>query len=294
MPLRWDFEGREWPNREHSRFVRAGSLDWHVQDMGEGPPILLLHGTGSATHSWRDVMPVLAQHHSVVALDLPGHGFTRGKLSGGLSLRAISRVLADLLSALALEPALVVGHSAGSAIAIQWSLDTKSKAPLVGLNPALTPFPGLAAQLFPAMAKMLFVNPFAPRLFAQIARVPGEAERFLARSTGSAIDEVGARCYRQLFGYSRHCAGALDMMASWDLDRLHTSLPQVSNRMLLVHADGDEAIPLTSVESALARLPNATLVQVPKLGHLAHEEKPEELAALIAQFAAEQIASTPG
>lgn len=293
MPLRWDTEGRDWPNREHSRFVRAGSLEWHVQEMGDGPSILLLHGTGSATHSWRDVMPLLAKQNRVTALDLPGHGFTRGKLSGGLSLPAISRALAELLDTLAINPALVAGHSAGSAIAIQWALDTQSKAPLVGLNPALTPFPGLAAQLFPAMAKMLFVNPFAPRLFAQIARVPGEAERFLARSTGSRIDEVGARCYRQLFGYSRHCAGALDMMASWDLDRLHASLPQVSNAVLLVHADGDEAIPLGSIEQALAQLPNAQLKQLPELGHLAHEESPEAVAALIAEFAEGHLAATP-
>ena len=41
---RWDVEGRDWPNRAASRFVDAGQLRWHVQVMGEGPVLLLLHG----------------------------------------------------------------------------------------------------------------------------------------------------------------------------------------------------------------------------------------------------------
>ena len=50
----WKREGRDWPNREASRFVLASGLWWHVQVMGSGPVLLLLHGTGAATHSWRD------------------------------------------------------------------------------------------------------------------------------------------------------------------------------------------------------------------------------------------------
>ena len=95
-----------------------------------------------------------------------------------------------------------------------------SPVPVVGLSPALMPFPGLAAQLFPAMAKMLFLNPFVPSLFARMARREGETARFLYRSTNSRIDGTGLRCYETLMGSSDHCAGALAMMANWDLDAL--------------------------------------------------------------------------
>ena len=57
---------RDWPNAAHSQFVRAAGLDWHVQIMGSGPTLLLLHGTGAATHSWRDLMPFLAEHFTLV------------------------------------------------------------------------------------------------------------------------------------------------------------------------------------------------------------------------------------
>ena len=71
-----DLPGRDWPNRAASRTVRAAGLNWHVQVMGSGPVLLLAHGTGAATHSWRGLAPLLAQHFTVVAPDLPGHGYT--------------------------------------------------------------------------------------------------------------------------------------------------------------------------------------------------------------------------
>ena len=47
----WEVDGRDWPNRDSSRFVTAGGLRWHVQVAGTGPVVLLVHGTGAATHS---------------------------------------------------------------------------------------------------------------------------------------------------------------------------------------------------------------------------------------------------
>ena len=74
--LNWERDGRDWPNRASSRFVDAGGLRWHVQVMGEGPVVLLIHGTGASTHSFRALAPLLAPHFTVVVPDLPGHGFT--------------------------------------------------------------------------------------------------------------------------------------------------------------------------------------------------------------------------
>ncbi|MFN7220437.1 MAG: alpha/beta fold hydrolase, partial [Burkholderiales bacterium] len=104
--LSWQREGRDWPNREASRFVEAGGIRWHVQVMPavalnrqsspktspsnvratateERPVVLLVHGTGAASHSWRGLMGDLAQHFTVVAPDLPGHGFTSAPPSSG-------------------------------------------------------------------------------------------------------------------------------------------------------------------------------------------------------------------
>lgn len=290
---RWEVEGRDWPNRQHSRFVDAGRLRWHVQTWGEiggkAPALLLLHGTGAATHSWRALGPLLAERFTIVAPDLPGHGFTTGRPAGGMAMPAMARAVADLLRTMGIAPAVIVGHSAGAAIAIRMALDGQAApATLVGLDAALLPFPGLAARLFPALARALFVNPLAPHLFAQLARTPGETARFLQRSTGSAIDSEGVRCYERLFATAGHCSGAITMMAAWDLDALQRDLPRLATPLLLIHGEGDTAIPIATAHAAAALVADGRVTPLAGLGHLAHEERPDEVAALIRDFAGER------
>lgn len=281
---RWAEEGRDWPLADHSRFVSAAGLQWHVQRFGSGPVALLLHGTGAATHSWRDLAPLLARHFTVLSLDLPGHGFTQGRLSGGMRLPVVARAVAELLGREDAAPALTIGHSAGVAIAVQMAL-AGSPAPITGFNPALTPFPGIAARIFPTMAKLLFANPFVAHMCAAIAARPGEVERFLKRATGSRIDAAGVEYYRRLFATSRHCDGALGMMADWDLEALSERFAEVSVPVLLVHGEHDAAVPRDAAERAAAAIPGAVLEIMPAAGHLAHEERPREAADRILRFA---------
>lgn len=283
---RWEAEGRDWPNRAHSRFVDVGQVRWHVQMMGEGPVLLFLHGTGAATHSWRALAPLLADRFTVVAPDLPGHGFTVGRPVGGLSMTAMARGVADLLRALALAPRVIVGHSAGAAIAARMALDgLVDPGAIIGLDAALLPFPGLGAKLFPTLARLLFVNPLAPHFFARLARTPGETARFLLRSTGSRIDAEGVGWYERLFATSGHCAGAITMMADWDLVALRRDLPRLDVPLLLVHGEADAAIPLANAREAAELAGEAHVVPLADLGHLAHEERPEDVAAIIRDFA---------
>lgn len=287
---RWEVEGRGWPLRAHSRFVAVGPLRWHVQLLGAGPPLLLLHGTGAATHSWRDVAPRLAERFTVVAPDLPGHGFTTGRPAGGMALPAVAAAVTELLAALDLAPRILVGHSAGAAIAIRMALDgTVPGEGIVGIGAALLPFPGVAGKLFPSLARLLFVNPFTPQLFAVIARAPGETGRFLHRSTGSRIDAAGVDCYARLFGTAAHCAGAIAMMADWNLERLKRDLPGLRVPLVLIHGTGDASVPLSAARAAAAIIPGARLVTLPNLGHLAHEENPDMIVSIINDFARDRV-----
>ncbi len=286
----WEKQGRDWPNRDASRFVEVGRMRWHVQAVGAGPVLLLLHGTGAATHSWRALLPLLAERFTVVAPDMPGHGFTSGRPAGGLSMVAMARAVGELVAALDVTPRLIIGHSAGVAVAVRMVLDgLATPAGIIGLNSALMPFPGIAAKLFPTLARMLFVNPFAPHIFAGIARQQGEVGGFLKRSTGSRIDTEGANLYQRLFATPAHCAGAITMMADWDLESLTRDLPKLAVPLLLVHGEGDAMIPPASARDAAALVPGARVETLAGLGHLAHEEAPDQVAALIAGFAAAQV-----
>ena len=273
----WDVEGKAWPNRAASRFVIADGLQWHVQVMGAGPVLLLLHGTGAASHSWRDVAPLLAPHFTVVAPDLPGHGFTATPPS--MALPAMVRSIAALLDALQMQPAMVAGHSAGAAIALRMVLD-KRIAPkaAASIGGALLPFPGIGAMLFPAMARLLFVNPFMPQLFTMRARAPGEVERFLEKSTGSKIDAAGTLHYEQLFRSPGHVSAVLGMMANWDLVPLERDLGQLAVPLELLHGERDKAVPVSVARAVARKVPGCELGILPGLGHLAHEEQPGLIA----------------
>lgn len=282
----WDRDGADWPNREHSRFIANGGYRWHVQWMGSqgAPRCLLLHGTGAATHSWRDLMPLLAERFEVLAMDLPGHGFTRSNFGQAVTLPGMAASVEALLEQEAFAPDLIVGHSAGAAIGIQMLLASGHKVPLVGLNPALLPFPGLAAKLFPSLAQLLFVNPVVSVIVARMMRAPAEPERFLKRATGSRLDAAGLRAYRALLTKSGHCDGAIRMMANWRLEDLQARLPKLDAPVLLLHASGDTAILQTAVQGAADLIPGARLVTVQGVGHLAHEERPEDVAKVITGF----------
>lgn len=283
----WKTEGRDWPNAGASRFVTAGGLKWHVQVLGEGPVLLLLHGTAASTHSWRDLAPLLARHFTVVAPDLPGHGFTSPLPRP--SPVAVAKAVTALVEALGLPPSLTIGHSAGAALALTMARE-RLAAPqaVVSLGGALLPFPGMAGKLFPAMARALFVNPLVPGLFALRARVPGEVPAFLARSTGSRIDAHGVALYERLMRSSGHVGGALALMANWDLEPLAAGYPMLDLPVLLAHGEKDLTVPADVARTVAAKLPQGRPLILPGLGHLAHEEAPEQHAALILDFAREQ------
>lgn len=294
----WETDGRNWPNRSASRFIEAGGYNWHVQIMGpdgkDVPVCLLIHGTGASTHSWRDLMPLLAQDYRVIAMDLPGHGFTRPNFRQRVTLPLMAGSIAALLDSLDAVPALIVGHSAGAAIGMQIMLDRDWQVPLVGLNPALMPFPGLASKLFPQLAKMLFTNPLVSQIFARMARYPGTVERFLGKATGSTIDRAGLKQYEILMSRSGHCDGAIRMMASWRLEPLQARMQELQAPVLLVHASGDTAIPRSAVKGAADLIPHCIFEELKGAGHLAHEERPQQIARLIGEFAAAKASEEAG
>jgi magnesium chelatase accessory protein len=244
--------------------------------------ILLLHGTGAATHSWRTLAPLLAREARIVAPDLPGHGFSSAPASReDYSLPGMAKALAALLRALDVSPTVVVGHSAGAAIGARMCLDG-AIAPhtLVAINGAWLPFGGPAARLFSPAARILADSPIAAWLVARSARDPSLAQRLL-EGTGSTVDEAGRHAYARLMRSPAHVGGALAMMAHWDLAPLLRDLPRLRQRLLLLAGAADRTVaPMQSARIARS-VPGARLEILPGLGHLAHEEAPESFAARI-------------
>ena len=161
--------------------------------MGRGPAVLFVHGTGSANDSWRGLAPLLARHFTVIAPDLPGHGFTSAPAPDLATLPGMAGALSSLLRTLGVSPELVVGHSAGAAIAARMCLDADIRPRgLVSLNGALLPLRGLPGHVFSPVAK-LAANPFVSRLIAKRAADRSAVEAPHPR-TGSTLDPSASSC----------------------------------------------------------------------------------------------------
>ena len=279
----WARDGATWPNAESSRFIDQRPHRWHVQEAGAGETILLLHGAGGATQSWRGLFPILSRSCHVVAPDLPGQGFSRL----GTRLRCRPAAMADDIAALCgaegWSPRIIVGHSAGAVLALELASRLRP-AGIVGLNAALGNFEGVAGWLFPLMAKFMAVNPLIPPLLSRMAG--GEARvRELLASTGSTIDAQGVSLYRRLMTDTGHIDGTLAMMAAWSVDGTLNRLPAIERPVLLLAGAQDGTVPPRTSREAALRLPNGTFAEVPGLGHLLHEEAPELAAQHILSFA---------
>ena len=278
-------DGQNWPNREASRFIQAAGIRWHIQQLGDGPPLLLIHGTGSASHSWRGMAPLLARHFNVLAIDLPGHGFTQRPPKRLFTVPGMAGGVGELLRELNVSPSLVIAHSAGAAVMLRMALDhTMTARGLVSLNGALKPYGGDAARWLSPVAKALFLNPLMPRLFAWRAGDRASVER-LIRNTGSTIDPAGVENYRTLVANPDHVAAALGMMANWDLQPLARDLRRLAVPLLLIAGQNDKAIKADDVFAVRDSVPHATVEIMRGLGHLAHEEQPQAVSDLVIAFA---------
>ncbi len=306
--LSWNRDGAHWPLREYSRFITQGHLQWHVQRLAPAHSatrssahrVWLLHGTGASTHTWRDLAPILAQHHEVISVDLPGHAFTRGAVDADLTLPGMARALIELHTALdhlrdpvgaqsssqaygTMQADTWIGHSAGAAVALKvMQLQPSIVHDAVSLNGALLPWGGHAASFFMPMARALATHPWSTRFFLWNARRPGTVEALL-QDTGSVIDERGHRLYEMLAHNETHLRAVLRMMANWELEPFARELPQLHGRVTLISSAQDGTVPPSVSARASKLIRGSRLIALPRWGHLGHEEAPAEWASLILQ-----------
>lgn len=280
----WQSLKTPWPNAEHSVFVTAAGIQWHIQHWvcASKPSIVLLHGTGSSSHSWAQLAPLLATEFDVLCIDLPGHGFTETGHHQQASLTGMAQAVSRLLTTLGIAPAMIAGHSAGAAIAIEMTLQgIVTPKYLVSINGALLPLSSPATAVFSPLAKVLAGNPIVPRLFSwQAGR--DKPVRQLLKSTGSTVNQEMINCYTQLVANPQHVSGALMMMANWDLHPFEKKLIELKTPLCLIACSADKTVsPRQSAKVHQQLSLTSTLELIPNLGHLGHEENPALFDSMI-------------
>ena len=284
--MEWGRYKGSWPNAAHSRFVHVPPHKWHVQEMGQGPKVLFLHGAGGSTHSWAGIFEDLARDHHVLALDLPGQGFTKMGRRDRSGLPEMTQDIDALLAELSFSPDVIVGHSAGAAIAVSLAHKRSSVLGVMSINGAFESFEGVAGILFPVFAKILALNPATGPLVSMFSSNNARVRKLIA-STGSAPFDAQISRYRALISSSAHVSGTLAMMSQWSLAGMDSLLSNIKCPVLFLTGEADGAVPPSTSKRAMALTGSGVLRVIPEMGHLMHEEKPEWVAETLREFSRE-------
>jgi magnesium chelatase accessory protein len=271
----------DWPERQFSRIVACDGLRWHLQESGSGPLLLLIHGTGGSTHSWAPCLPALRERYTVLAIDLPGHGFTDVPAAleqsrDVYSLHGMAHAVDRLLQQLGARPTLVAAHSAGVSLLMQLALrGAITPSRIVGFNPALIAPPTLYTMLLGPLVGALVERTVVAETGAWLARGTKVIELMLASSGTSLTAEQLAR-YRTLCARPGHIHAALTMMSRWDLPRLLRDAHALRTPLQLIAGTRDHWVPVRPLARVVERLANTTFREI-DAGHLIPEERPDEV-----------------
>ena len=275
---------------EQTRFLELHGHRMALTDVGSGPSILLVHGMMSARTTWADQWDRLAADHRVLAPDLFGHGESDKPL-GDYSLGAHAASLRDLLDALDVPSATVVGHSLGGGIAMQLAYlfpERVDRLVLVSsgglgreLNPLLraATLPG-SELVLPVLASgwLHGVGDSALRLWRRVGLPAVSPSSTQAWQSLTSLADADTR--RAFLATSRSVidAGGQTVSARSRLSGL------TAREVLLIWGAGVRMIPSSHLEAARAELPHSRVEILPRSGHFPHLDEPDRFAAVLADF----------
>ncbi len=258
---------------------------------GDGPPVVLIHGMLNSSSHWRAVALELAREHLVIAPDLIGHGDSAAP-RGDYSLGAHAASIRDLLAAIGVDRATVVGHSLGGGVAMQFFYQFPQRVERLvlissgGLGRDVSPL--LRSAALPGVSALLSAT-IRPRLITALAS-SGARMRERGIETGVYLQAI-ARALRPLESAGARQAFLHTLRSVIDI---HGQRVSATDRLgllaevptLIVWGERDRTIPLEHGRLAHAAIRDSAFVTIPGAAHFPHLEEPEELARLLREFMA--------
>jgi pimeloyl-ACP methyl ester carboxylesterase len=280
LPAQFD----EWQIELHGRRVI-------YRVAGSGPPIVLIHGMLNSSSHWQSVALNLASDHTVIAPDLIGHGDSAAP-RGDYSLGAHAASIRDLLAAVGIDRATIVGHSLGGGVAMQFFYQFPQRVERLvlissgGLGREVSPM--LRTAALPGVAALLAMT-ISPWRLTALAR-GGSRLRERGVRAGAYMQAV-ARALGPLENADARGAFLHTLRAVIDVhgqrvsatDRLYLleSLPT-----MIVWGERDVTIPLSHGRSAHEAIPHSHFRTLPRAAHFPHLEDPDGLSELLREFLA--------
>jgi non-heme chloroperoxidase len=253
-------------------YIDIDDTEIYYEDVGAGPALLLAHGWGTSARVWNAQLAGLAGDHRVVAPDERGCGRS-GRPAHGNTIARNAQDLLDLCTALELDAPVLAGNSIGATYAIEAALRApEAIAGVVAIDgPAFWAAQGMTEQLDGLRD-------------ALVSDRPATLEQWVPNWFGPAVgDGMPAWTIRQILDSGPHIDVLFDEHARYDP---RPSLPGLAVPAAFVHGRLDAEIPVAVARECAALVPEAELVLIDDAGHMAHQEQPRAVNAVLRRFVA--------
>jgi pimeloyl-ACP methyl ester carboxylesterase len=253
-------------------------------DLGEGPPVVLLHGQPGSSGDWQPVTALLGERMRVVAPDRPGYGRTGGRAVG---FRRNSDALIALLDSLGIGSAVLAAHSWGTGVA----LVTAARFPeRVGGLVLASP---VAPDIPPGAVDRLLASPGIGTVAAWLGfRIAGlglalPPVRRLSRVAVPALsaEQVAATAAAWRTGSVPRSFHAEQRALVSELPTLTPDLAAVDRPATILYGTRDRISPPAHARSLARSLPRARLIRAERVGHMLPQQRPELVAEVIERVA---------
>ncbi len=251
--------------------------------MGRGEPVLLLHGIGSYSYIWRNVVPLLTDRFEVIVPDLLGCGYSTAAPNKPLDLRAQYEQILRFIQTLGIPSLHVVGHDFGGAIAQLLAIHSPEVVKTLMLVNSIGydywPVTAVKAARFP-IVRQLVIGLLDKTVFASMLR---RAVYFPERLTKGVVDQ-----YRLPYRAAAARRTLMRLLRSLEHGYLVSEAPGLKHLTMpacVVRAANDVYLSRAIAVRLAADIPTARLVEIDEAGHFVQEDKPERVAELFLELA---------
>jgi len=282
-------EAERTQQKKYSFAYRGISI--HYEEQGRGQPLILVHGYGASTYSWRHVLPHFSKSYRVIAIDLKGFGLSDKPTDNDYTLPEQSRIISEFIRVHRLENVILAGHSLGGAVALYTYLlqadhDARPVSKLILLDTAsyhqdLPAFVSiLRVPIINDLSLLLTSSNFKSRMILRKAFFDD------SKITAEMVATYGA--YLSLPGASQALIKTAKQMIPPDIEEISERYKDIAVPVLLIWGENDEIVPLEVGRKLARNIPKATLVVIPNCGHVPQEECPSQAIEAMQSFLSDQ------
>lgn len=255
-----------------------------VNDVGEGQPVVLIHGLGTNSYTWHHIAPALAEQYRVITIDLKGFGASEKPLEGPYTVRAQADLVQGVIDRKGLRDVTLVGHSYGGGIALLLALDdAKARqqriSRLVLLDSIAYP---QKTPLFFDLIQLPVIGDLSMSMIPPDVQI--EQALRLAYEQEAAVTEEAIARYSAPLATTGGRHAVMETIRNIVPDNIETiarQYPNITAPSLIVWCDRDRVVPIELGRRLAANMPNAGLRIVRGCGHAPQEEKPAETLEII-------------